>query len=105
MVGDGVGSTTGAGDSDGIACSSASAIASSPPRRVQRRRVVRSLHVRVGRAQLMPGELRRRDAEPEQSRALRQHLVQLPEPGQQHLSLAGVIPNPRRQPIDDPNGT
>ena len=30
MVGDGVGSTTGAGDSDGIACSSASAIASSP---------------------------------------------------------------------------
>ena len=56
--------------------------------RVQRRRVVRSLHPRVRRAQLMPGELRRRRRRTRTGPApCASAVFSCAEPGQQHLLL------------------
>src|SRR5579875_416117 len=66
--------------------------------RVQRRLVAGALHVRVRGAQLVALELRVGDPEPELRGALREHRVQLPQPGQQHLLLGRRHPVTRQAP-------
>src|SRR5580692_7377098 len=106
VVGDGVGSTTGAGDSDGIACSSASAIASSPAAFgcsgagssgpcTYGSGVHSSCPANCGAA--MPN--------PNSPAPCASALFSCPSRDSSTFSLAGVIPNPCRQRIDDPNGT
>ena len=60
---------------------------------VERRCRVQSLHVRLGGAQLVPGEVRLRRGEAELGRAFGQHLVQRGQPGCQRLQVRGGEPD------------